>query len=46
MNSIYKDVRSISAVFLDGHKNITVMDRIQTKKVIIEHGRAVVSNRC
>ena len=41
MNTIYKGVRSTSAVFLDGHPNITLMAETQTKHVLIHDNVAV-----
>lgn len=36
MSTIYKGVRSTSAVFLDNKPNITIVSRVQAKKLIIE----------
>lgn len=41
MNTIYKGVRSTSAVFLDGHPNITLMAETQAKFLLIDDNVAV-----
>ncbi len=41
MNTIYKGVRSTSAVFLDGHPNITLMAETHTNCVLIDDNVAV-----
>ncbi|KAG8529099.1 uncharacterized protein KY384_005734 [Bacidia gigantensis] len=41
MNTIYKGVRSTSAVFLDGKPNITLIAETQTKQLLINDGVAV-----
>jgi choline dehydrogenase-like flavoprotein len=41
INSIYKGVRSTSASFLEGKRNITLMSFTLSKNIIIEGGKAV-----
>ena len=41
MNTIYKGVRSTSAVFLDGKPNITLWCETRCKQILIEDGKAV-----
>ena len=42
MNTIYKGVRSTSAVLLDGHTNITLMAETQAKYVLIDDDKVAV----
>ena len=41
MNTIYKGQRSTSAVFVLDKPNITILSEMQTKKIVIEDGKAV-----
>jgi hypothetical protein len=41
MNTIYKGVRSTSAVFLDGKPNITILELTQAKRILIESGKVL-----
>lgn len=41
MNTIYKGVRSTSAVFLDGKSNITVLAETRAKWLVIKNGVAI-----